>query len=119
MTVEGAFVPTAERRGALAELGMGDVLWRGGAAEREAAVAAAGPARNLARLVHAHAQARVREREGAGAACDARPEDRHVDAARVAVPPGRCGGLPEPNPTPSLIDANVRHHPPATPPTPL
>src|SRR5438132_9846177 len=68
-----------------AELGTGDVVRRGAAAKSEAAVAAAGAAGNLARLVDADAQPRVREREGARAAGHTGADDGHVDAVRVAV----------------------------------
>src|SRR5437667_12786802 len=99
-----------------AELGTGDVVRRGAAAKSEAAVAAAGAAGNLARLVDADAQVRVREREGAGAAGDAGPDDRHVDAARMAVLRERGRVVFEPVRAHDVVDAsgltgNVGHAP--------
>src|SRR5437870_3117823 len=99
-----------------AELGTGDVVRRGAAAKSEAAVAAAGAAGNLARLVDADAQVRVREREGAGAAGHAGPDDRHVDAARMAVLWERGRVVFEPVRAHDVVDAsgltgNVGHAP--------
>ena len=62
------------------------VVRRRGTAQREAAVAAAGSARDLARLVEAHAHAALGERERTRAARHAAADHRHLGATVEAAP---------------------------------
>ena len=61
------------------------VVRRRCAAQREAAVAAARTASDLARLVQAHAHPTLGERERARAACDAASDHRHLGPAGETV----------------------------------
>jgi len=80
----------------MAELRNGSVVRHGCAPEREAAVAPARAAGDLARLVEAHAHATLGERQRARAARDAAADHRNVGASLERPPRQRLGRLVEP-----------------------
>ena len=85
----------------------------GAAAEREAAVAPARAAGDLACLVHAHAEPALREAQRAGAARDAGADDDHVDRARRGASRAGAGSASSSQygvVTTAAMLAGARHH---------